>query len=570
MPFTIAPVLHRRYDHLVLAGMLYALHFALRAGPGSGIAAALLAIHLGLFFLWQPIWQRDRRLDPPAVLRVVLFTAVYLASFGWALASFWLILLCGLVAGRTIGNRRERIGYMLVLTYLVSELLVTCTAQLFHVDTVTPGVFELFRLLLPLLPLPLLLLRFDSKQDGVEVPIDFFRGVNFALMTALLAVSSVLVSYRFAIDYAVALFGTLLVLAGFLLLISWLLLSGGFGNLLHLWERSLLNVGTPFEQRLARLARLATTEPDPEAFLHAAVAQLLEAPGVVGAEWRSGRRRGRIGAESRYKLDFDDAELALSIHTRRSAGPMLLLHYRLLLQLIAHFHAAILRARDRAQRAHLQAIHETGARLTHDIKNLLQALQTLTDELLHLPETPSSDGDLARQQRGQQLLRRQLPLIAERLRLALGKLQDPALHAAGNGSLRLWWQALCGRYAGRGIQFSEQLEQDREVPIECLDSVVENLLDNALHKARAEPDITVTVTLAATGDGLSVEVRDDGSAIEPALATLLFQQVVASATGLGIGLYQAARFAERSGLRLTLASNRARDVRFTLTDRPVP
>lgn len=564
MPLTIAPVLHRRYDHLVLAGMLYALHFALRAGPGNGIALALMTVHLGLFFLWQPLWQRDRRLDPPAILRVVLFATIFIAAFSWALASFWLILLCGLVAGRTIGSRAERIGYMLVLAYLVSELLVTCTAQLFRVTTVAPEVFELFRLLLPLVPLPLLLLRPDDTRPGTELPIDFFRGVNFALMTALLAVSSVLVSYRFAIDYAIALCIALLVMAGFLLLTSWLLLPGGFGNLLHLWERSLLNVGTPFEQRLARLAQITTVATDPEAFLDAAIEQLREAPAVVGAEWRSGARGNRSGSESRYKFDFDDAELSLSLYTRRSVGPMLLLHYKLLLQLVAHFHAAIQRARDRAQRAHLQAIHETGARLTHDIKNLLQTLQTLTSELARLPETPANDGDRDRQNRGQQLLRRQLPLIVERLRLALGKLQDPVTHTSGSGSLRDWWQALCGRYAGRGIRFVDQIALEREVPIECLDSVVENLIDNALHKARLEPSITIGVHLIADEDSLRIEVLDDGSVIDPELASQLGRQVVASANGLGIGLYQATRFAAHCGYALSLARNLPGEVCFVL------
>lgn len=568
-------MLSRRYDHLVLAGMLFALHFALRAGPGSGLAAALMTVHLGLFFIWQPIWQRDRRLDPFAVLRVALFTTIFLVSLGWWLASFWLILLCGIVAGRNISSRTERIAYMLALTYLVSELLITCVVNLFRVDAVAPGVLELFRLLLPLLPLPLLLLRLDGARTGSEVPIDFFRGVNFSLMTALLAVSSVLVSFRFSLDYAIALFSTLLVMAGFLLLISWLLLPGGLGNLLHLWERSLLNIGTPFEHWLVRLARVTAGETDPEAFLTVAVAQLVEAPSVVGAEWRVGDRGGRSGIDAAHKLDFDDAELALSIYTRRNVGPMLLMHYKLLMQLVAHFYAAILRARERAQRAHLQAVHETGARLTHDIKNLLQALQPLTDELARLPEIPVTDADRDRQLRGQMLLRRQLPSIAQRLRLALDKLQDPTTRSLTIGSLQTWWQALCGRYADREIRFSARIEQEREIPTECFDSVVENLLENALHKDRTEPGIAINVSLEADPERVRIEVRDDGSAIEPALAAMLFRHVVASPTGLGIGLYQAARLAEQAGYGLTLASNHPGRVCFALTEdatnsRPAP
>ena len=61
--FDLSAVLDRRRDHWVLALMLLVLHTALNADLESQVARALMTAHLGLFFLWQPIWQRDQRLE---------------------------------------------------------------------------------------------------------------------------------------------------------------------------------------------------------------------------------------------------------------------------------------------------------------------------------------------------------------------------------------------------------------------------------------------------------------------------------------------------------------------------
>src|SRR4051812_12550277 len=52
-------------------------------------------------------------------------------------------------------------------------------------------------------------------------------------------------------------------------------------------------------------------------------------------------------------------------------------HLHLLGQLLAEFYAAKLREEKLRETSYLQAVHETGARTTHDIKNLLQSLNVL-------------------------------------------------------------------------------------------------------------------------------------------------------------------------------------------------
>ncbi len=62
-------------------------------------------------------------------------------------------------------------------------------------------------------------------------------------------------------------------------------------------------------------------------------------------------------------------------------------------------------------------------------------------------------------------------------------------------------------------------------------------------------------------------MRDSGQAIAPEIAEALLRAPVPSASGLGIGLYHAARQAEESGYALCLAENRPGAVSFTLAPR---
>jgi sensor histidine kinase regulating citrate/malate metabolism len=65
--------------------------------------------------------------------------------------------------------------------------------------------------------------------------------------------------------------------------------------------------------------------------------------------------------------------------------------------------------------------------------------------------------------------------------------------------------------------------------------------------------------------GLTLRVRDTGSAVPAELAKDLLRGPVASRSGLGIGLYQAARQAEAAGYALSLETNRDGNVCFALT-----
>jgi C4-dicarboxylate-specific signal transduction histidine kinase len=95
------------------------------------------------------------------------------------------------------------------------------------------------------------------------------------------------------------------------------------------------------------------------------------------------------------------------------------------------------------------------------------------------------------------------------------------------------------------------------------DSVAENLLQNAISKARQHAGVQIEVRFETAADG-ALAIRDNGEAIPKAIATRLFSVPVPSRNGLGIGLYQAAKQAEQSGYSLKLVSNVQGNVCFEL------
>ena len=94
---------------------------------------------------------------------------------------------------------------------------------------------------------------------------------------------------------------------------------------------------------------------------------------------------------------------------------------------------------------------------------------------------------------------------------------------------------------------------EQAIPFTLFDSVVDNLIENARNKRAQEPEISVRVRLQ--GLPLSLSVCDSGSAIPEEMASHILHTVVESEQGFGVGLFQAARWAEQMGYRLQLTEN---------------
>ena len=205
--------------------------------------------------------------------------------------------------------------------------------------------------------------------------------------------------------------------------------------------------------------------------------------------------------------------------------------------------------------SYLQAVYETGARVTHDVKNLLQSLQTLCYAATQ-PGDPEAKT---------QLFARQLPQIAERLKATLEKLQRPQLDNAELIAAQTWWNALQERHAGTDITWNTVDAETPPVLAALFDSVAENLLHNARNKQQREPDLKISALLGVDRNKPCLSISDNGTPIPVDRATSLLHETVESEDGLGIGLYHAARQAEANGYTLSLSENGAGKVSFRLS-----
>jgi signal transduction histidine kinase len=358
-------------------------------------------------------------------------------------------------------------------------------------------------------------------------------------------------------NYVVALAQALIVIAGILITVSWLWdPRAGFAGIGQLMNRYFMSVGMPFERWMHSLANLADQERDPDKFVMAATQDMAALPWVSGIDWETPNQRGMAGHITRHATSVQLGMLKLTLYTRWSPSPALVLHIRLLARLLADYHEAKQREQEQRRHAYMHAIYETGSRVTHDVKNLLQSLGSLCAAV-----ESSSEADAAALRR---LLQRQLPQVARRLEGTLEKLNRRPDDRAPLRRAQSWWRELQQRYAHEGVVFETSgIPGDAELPSDIFDSAADNFLQNSLAKRRAAPGLGIHATLEYV-HGPVLCVCDDGDPLSEQLVRQLFSAPVESAQGFGVGLYQAARLAGAGGYRLTLSSNLPGRVCFTL------
>jgi len=255
--------------------------------------------------------------------------------------------------------------------------------------------------------------------------------------------------------------------------------------------------------------------------------------------------------------DFSALPLVhLRVFTKLSLSPSLVWHFHLLGQLLGEFYVAKQREQKLQQQTYVQAVHETGARMTHDVKNLLQSLNVLC-----VAAERDAGGDATELST---LMRRQLPAITQRLQQTLDKLRKPDSSDGRYIEAKSWWESLQRSYVDRGIEFSLQgVEETVMLPKELFDSAGDNLLQNALRKRKLDESVKISASLVCA-DTLEFSVCDSGTPVAEDVLKGLLRGPVPSETGFGIGLYQTSRLAEISGYSLQLRDNEPGRVCFSL------
>lgn len=553
---------------MILLAMLVLLHLALLDGLGSLMDRILMMIHIGLFFLWQPFVRTEQRLSLGHLAMILGMVAVTVLLQSAALMLLWTMLLAGIIGGKIFvqGSRWNRIFHLAALGYLIVAMLVFLLPDLLPKAVVVSEPFErLARYGLPLIFV--LMLAIPAERAVQERPemIDFAYSVFVFLLLAVLVLGSVAAILLTGLDYVSSLLLVLLAMGAVLLFLGWSWNPrGGFSGIGVFVSRYLLSASLPFELWVESLAAYPAGEAAPHDFLDWACGQLLqEVAWLNGVTWAAGADSKTVGRAEGNLVRFHQDDVDFVIYTDHPLTPSMIWQFNILLQLLNEFYLARVRERKLRELSYLQAVYETGSRLTHDVKNILQSLNAVCAAMVAEGAAPSPEF--------QGLIRRQLPVIAQRLRQTLDKLGHPPNDLGTLTQADRWWQELQDTFAGRAIEFSATgTLAGRTLPVALFYSATENLLQNALDKRQSEQGIAIEAQLTANADGLSLQVCDTGAAIPAALAARLGHEPVKSENGLGIGMYQVARLAATAGYRLDLTSNVPGRVcfRLALADRP--
>ncbi|HEB81226.1 MAG TPA: HAMP domain-containing histidine kinase [Gammaproteobacteria bacterium] len=545
-------------EHRLLALMLFCLLAATWPGNNPQISQVFMIAHFGFFLLWQPVIKQQQNFSIAQTIALICLIFAFIYWFNPWLNAFWYLLLLSLLSGRIFARGMNRVAYGIAVITLFLQLVLVTIPGLFHLSALSSLFQQPFSIFIRLFPLVLLVL---PAREPAPQTVDFVRGFLFVLLLIFLLMGSALISLVTRQPYLQSLIISIMLLGAFLLLAGFLWSPrGGFSGFAKLWEKYLLNLGGPFEEWILHVDSLAAnTSLSPDKFLSATSRYLLQQHWVAGMTTKTGNERVTEGRQTANQVAINNEQLELTLYTYTPVGPVLLLHAKLLLNVLAFYYRAKLQEQMLIRQAHMRAIYETGSKLTHDVKNILQSTQTMTQII--------NDNDASKEEiLG--ILKKQMPILTQRLNTTLEKLRIPASNDLEpepvTDSLFNWWNQLQQRYTGRHINFSADIQQDREIPIDVFTTVIENLLDNARSKRSREPGLEIFIALSDADGRLQLSVVDTGSPVEADIARRLFQEVVSSHDGFGIGLYQCHELARKFGYRLTLAENEPGKVRFLL------
>ena len=545
----------------LMALMMLSLHALLVWGTSTPLFGALLLCHFGIFLLWQPVLRQNNQLSWQSTLIIVALAvgATIFFSSLWFIA-FWVAGLFALIGGRVFSSETKhwRLPKILAASYLLAILLLWVVPKLVNANDDLAAAEFLLIYFLPVLPLTILFLSAKNKSDAQARNIDFFYTLLIFLLTAITILGSFAIGVIWQIHYIKLLIYVVFAMAATLVALSWLWNpSTSFSGLELLMSRYLLSIGLPFEQWIRNIAAHAENETSSDNFLAAAVQELAELNWVSGLLLETEHSKQQIGENSAYVSTYNFQQMHLTLYSRWQFTPSMYLHVQLLTQILGEFYDAKRREETISKNTYMQTLYETGSRLTHDIKNILQSLGTLSAAVEQNHEA-GNDAKLI------ELIKMQLPRLSQRLTNTLTKLELPSIERKNQAKVSVWWKNFKQINAHHQVAFEVPGDFPKtDIDTDVLDSVVDNLLQNALEKTKREFNIKICVMLMPSRH-FCLEVTDTGSAIPAEIANKLFKSNVSSRNGLGVGLYHAAQQAKQSGYQLSLVDNVDGEVRFRL------
>ena len=543
-----------KFEFINLGLMLLLLTLALQqATDNQYIVSSLLLAHIGFFLLWQPALNASAQVHIKTLIPIFIFNVLLYILLGDWFIALWIILLTGLTSGSALVNGMQRSLYALAAVILFLQLSLILTPRLFHLQVLDP---ELEQIIFYLLLAACSLIIIWPNKKNRSVKIDYLHSMLISFGLFSFYITSILISYTSNIHYLQSLLITALSVGALFILLSLIWLPRyGLSGIGQIWEQHILNIGNPFENWVKQTTLLGQNKKiTPALFLQNSIEHLLTLSWVSGIRWTDKQTDELYGEESKHHTTLVDNDIKFQLYSHVPMGSALKIHAQLLMHLLSYFYTSKLREVTLKNQTHLKAVYETGSKLTHDIKNILQSLQTLTG-VVQVADNPMES---------HQLISKQLPLLTQRLQNTLDKLQTKTTTGKSLKPMQTWWTELQSRYHGRDIHFQGKTDSNLSIDTDVFDTVLENLLENARNKRRINPQTEIITTIDVVNQQPLIRVCDNGEPVVSSKLDNLFKQILPSKDGYGIGLYQCAQLAERNGYKLELANNEPGNVCFKL------
>ncbi len=545
-----------QFGQQILAAILLIYHFLIWAVDESLLQFALSFILYGLFLLWQPLWNKEARVSRPSII-VVGFVFIFLTySFPNETLVFFGLILSGLIGSRLLSQTAFRSFDLLALLIITLEMAVGLIPDTFR-QIQLPALFEDYMQTVILIPVLLFFFAPNPElQKQGRSQVDLMHGLLAATLLFIVLLGGIVINLLYLVDYIDGLLLTVFIVATLTIGISWFWNPGvGYSGIGVLWNRYAMTIGGPFETWINTLTTLIEERYlTPNEYLEAACEHLVENDWLNAIEWQFENFRISAGEKTGPHLEHElDDKVSVVIYFKADPGAALEQHTILLIRMAYQFYLAKQNQEKMRAQEHFATIHHTGARLTHDIKNILQSIKTSIDIV-----------DMEREDtQSQKLLQANLQQIGERLSSTLNKLRAPRLNTQVQLVDCEQWIERIGKQhnANARMHFHSDIDNNITVPVDLFDSVVENLIANALKKESAQQ---IDVRLMSSRDIIVLSICDDGEAIPPDIEENLFAQPVSSGSGMGIGLYQSAIMANAFNFELELSQNEPGRVCFNL------
>ena len=545
-----------QYGQQILATILLLLHALIWIVDDPLLKFSLTFILYGLFLLWQPLWNKQEKVRHGTVGIVALVFVMLAYRFPNESLVFFALILSGLIGSRLLGQSAFRSFDLLALLIITLEMAVGLVPDAFT-QIQLPAQFGDY--MQTVILVPVLLFYFAPNPDHQKQQrsqVDLMHGLLTATLLFIVLLGGIVINLLYGVDYIDGLLLSVFIVATLTIGISWFWNPGvGYSGIGVLWNRYAMTIGGPFETWINTLTTLIEEHYlTPSDYLEAVCEHLIENDWLNSIEWQFENFKIGVGDRTGTRLEHKlDDKLTVVLYFKSNPGTALEQHTILLIRMAYQFYLAKLNQEKVRAQEHFATIHHTGARLTHDVKNILQSIRTSL-EILDMDK--DSIGS-------QKLLQSNLQQIGQRLQSTLDKLRAPRLNTQINlVDCRKWMERMEKLHnANTRILFESDIENNLVVPVDLFDSVAENLINNALKKSASG---RLELRLMSSNEIILLSVCDDGDAISDDIESSLFIKPVSSGSGMGIGLYQSAIMAKAFNFELELSQNERGRVCFNL------